>query len=57
MFIMVTSFHIIRLSSTVHIYIDVIYISSFINIYINVSNDKKFYNIKRRKWCNYDELM
>lgn len=47
-------FHITRLSSISHIYIDVneskhVYMSRFINIYINVGNAKKSYNMKRRK--------
>ena len=44
-------FHIIRLSSIVHIHIDVV--SRFINIYVNVDNARKSYNMKRREYIFY----
>lgn len=47
-------FQIIKLSSIVHIYIDVneyrhTYMFRFINIYMNIDNARKSYNMIRRK--------
>jgi hypothetical protein len=48
-------FHNVRLSSIIHIHIDVnesrhTYIFRFINIYMNMSNARKSYILKRRKY-------
>jgi hypothetical protein len=55
-------FQVIRLSSIIHIHIDVnesshTYKSRFINIYINVSNARKSYNTKWRKWLSISYRM
>jgi hypothetical protein len=49
----ITPFHIIKLSSIVHIHIYVnesrhVYVSRFIDIYMNMCSARKYYNMKRR---------
>ena len=53
-YLVIPPFHNVRLSSIIHIYIDVnesIYIimSRFISIYMNVGNVRKSYIMKRRE--------